>query len=74
MRSEDRRQLIERIVAALAAHDIEVELDSTLMSDIIAAIEWGSVVISDEEWGDIRQMAEKVEFLMSIVTEWGWLQ
>lgn len=74
MRSEDRRELIERIAAALAAHGIKVELDSTLVSDIIAAIEWDAAIVSSEEFGDIRLMAEKVEVLMGIVTEWGWLR
>lgn len=74
MNDKHRCEFIERVADALAAHGIKVELDSTLVSDIVAAIETDHVIVSNEEFGDIRLMAERVEFLMGIVTEWGWLR
>lgn len=70
MTEQELRELRERIVESLRENGIELPLGSKVPDDIITAIEWDAVIVSSEEWRDVRIMRERIGELNDIVVEW----
>lgn len=70
MSEQEIRDLRQRIVDALAEDGIELPVGSSLPDHIIAAVEWDAVIVSADEWNDVRTMRETISELNDMVTEW----
>ena len=70
MTEQELLELRERIADALAEDGIEVPIDKPVVDHIIAAVEWDAVIVSSDEWDDVRTMRETISELHDIVVEW----
>jgi hypothetical protein len=70
MTERELQDMRQRIADALAEDGIEVPSDKPVVDHIIAAIEWDAVIVSTEEWNDVRTMRETISELNDIVVEW----
>lgn len=65
--------LPERLIDLLRVDfGFEVADPRQLVAGIIATVEWDHVIVPNEEWDDVQNMAEHVSTMAGIVTEWGW--
>lgn len=74
MTDSDREQLKERVIDVLKDDGVVLENPNLIAAHIIAAIEWSHYIISFDEWEDVRDMANHIELMDTIVQEWGWLR
>lgn len=70
MSEREVQELRDRIVNALMECGIEPEAPDAVADRVIAAIEWDAVIVSSEEWDDVRMMRETISDLNGIVLEW----
>jgi len=66
----EQRELLDRIVDVLMGCGIELEEPDAVAERVIAAIEWNAVIVSSEEWNDVRMMRETISDLNDMVVEW----
>ena len=70
MTEQELLELRERIAAALIEDGMVHPSMPTVVDHIIAAVEWDAVIVSSDEWDDVRTMRETISELHDIVVEW----